>query len=70
VPKPTFEEGNDDVLRKSKQPPLDQDKAAGEVVRVLDLQSSRVVSDRLEGERRVAVGAERAVGTPRQPALR
>jgi hypothetical protein len=71
VSKATFEEGDDDVMRDREQPPLDQDKATGQALGVGDLQARRVIRDRLKGERRVAVGAERAVrveGDPPGPA--
>ena len=61
----TVEEGDDDVVRDGEQPPLDQDKATGQVLGVLDLQARRVVRDRLEGERGIAVGAESAVRVER-----
>ena len=50
---------------------LDQGQAAGELLRVGDVEPGRVVGDVGEGERRVAVGAQRAVavvGDPPRPA--
>ena len=55
------EHGDDQVLRQREQPPLHEHEPAGERLGVLDLEPRRVVGHVLERERRVLVGAERAV---------
>ena len=52
------EHRDDGILRDRQQPPLDQDQAAGEPLRVGDVQRGGVVRLLPEAERRVAVGAQ------------
>ena len=61
-PRAAGEHGDDEVLRQRKQPPLDEDQAARERLRILDVQPRRVVRDIGERERRVTIGSEPAVG--------
>ena len=61
------EDPRDDVLRYGEEPPLHEHEAAEELVRMGDLQARRVVGHVVERERRVAVGAQRAVGVERDP---
>ena len=56
------EQPDDQVLRDREQPPLDQDEPAREALRVVHLEVCRVVRDVAEGEGRVAVCPEGAVG--------
>ena len=55
------EDPQQDVLGDREQPPLHQDEATREPLRVGDVERRRVVGCRVERERRVAVGAEGAV---------
>ena len=56
------EDRDDHVLRNREQPPLDQDEAAREPLRIVDLEPRRVRRIGREREGRVLVGAEGAVG--------
>ena len=67
VAAPSQEDSRDDVLRYREEPPLHQHEAAGELLRVGDLQARRVVGHVVERERRIAIGAQRAVGVERHP---
>lgn len=61
------QDAHDQVVRDRQQPPLHQDQAARERLRVLDPKVGRVVGDLGQRERRVPVGAQRAVGVEGHP---
>src|SRR5882762_6044489 len=63
----TGEDGDDGVVRDGQQPPFDQDQAAGEPCGVGDVQRGGVVGVLVQAERRVAVGAQGAVGVVADP---
>ena len=56
------EEPDHDVVRDREEPPLHEDEATREALRVLDVEPRGIVGHVVERERRIAVGAERAVG--------
>ena len=59
------EDSEQDVVRDREQPPLHEHEPARESLRVSDVESGRVVGRLVERERRVAVGAQRAVRVER-----
>ena len=59
------EDPEQDVLRDREQPPLHEHEPARESLRVSDVERRRVVGRLVERERRVAVGAQRAVRVER-----
>ena len=64
------EDPDDDVVRDRQQPPLHEDESPRQLLGIGDVQTSRVVGDVVESERRVTVGPERAVrveGDPPRP---
>ena len=64
---PADHDPDEQVLGDREQPPLDEHEAARELPRVLDVQRRRVVRRVVERERRIPVGAERAVRVERDP---
>ena len=52
------EDSRDTKMRDAEQPPPDQREAAAQVLRVVDLESRRVLGHISERERRVLVGSE------------
>ena len=59
---PADEDRHDHVLRDYEQPPLDEDEPFRQPFRVVDLELRRIVSDLVQREGRIAIGAQRPVG--------